>query len=64
MRWQYLGKDFVDADLKGKRSMPKVGAGLIKAAIPGSSRVSTEWRLLGWFARVYKGERTVLRKSH
>lgn len=64
MRRQYLGKDFVDANLRGKRLMPKAGAGLIKVEIPGSSWVSTEWRMLGWFGRVCKGERTMLRNSH
>lgn len=64
MRRQYLSKDFVDANLKGKRSMPKVGVTLMKAEIQGSSWVSTELCMLSWFGRVCKGERTTLRNSH
>lgn len=64
VRRQYLGKDFVDANLKGKRSMPKVGVTLMKAEIQGSSWVSTELCMLSWFGRVCKGERTTLRNSH
>lgn len=63
VRRQYLSKDFVDANLKGKRSMLNVGASLRKAEIHSSSQVSTELPMIGWFGRVWKGGRTGFRNS-
>lgn len=64
VRRQYLRKDFVDANLKGKRLMPNVGVSLIKAEAHGSSWVSAELHVFGWFGGVCKGGSTMLRVSH